>query len=492
MRLGEVVRRVVVLVALGLASAACGTTLHQQSAAIEPTATTAAVGEAGSGGAIGDGGPDSTLPGASGTGTAGGTPSASTVASQGPASGAPSGAGAAVTGQIKLGFLTTATGNASSLGINLGQSFTDRQAVEAVVRALNAQGGIAGRQIAPVFARTDTGSVSWEADYAAACATLTQDNKVQAVLGYSFAFFDSFESCLARANVVHLTTAYGVADAAGMRQYPLLYSLAAPNIDRYLATVLTGAVTTGFVGPKNTVGILRSGCPYDQRAWATTGAPLVKRLGVNVATIEEMSCISGASGAGSVVTQIQSAVLRFRSRGVDTVWVEGPPAIIFSSAAESQGWRPRYLVSSQSGGAALVGNVAAPQLANFHGFGWLPTVDVLPPQQPARNATQQRCLALLRSQGLSPTQHADFGTAFGACDALFVYESALRVTRGNSDPSAVVPAIDRLGAGQPSAYTYGGLFRFGGLHDNPAAARPWAWDGGCSCFTYIGQAYGMP
>lgn len=508
----------VALVASAGLAAACGTTLHDD-LATAPAGSEAAVDGADTGtgstpGATGSGGPGpgagaggsgSSIPGTGGSsgGGTGGSPAdggAGSGSGAAPGGGAGSDAGAggggpagpAVTDPITLGFLTTEASNAGSLGIDLGQSFSGREALEAMVRALNADGGIAGRPITPVFARTDTASVSWEADYAAACATLTQDRHVDAVLGYSFAFFDSFESCLTEAGVVHVTTGYTVADEAGMAHYPLLYGLAALTHDRYWRTVLGGAVSSGYLTPANTVGILRASCPYDRRAWERTGSAVAAELGVVIGTVEELNCISGASGAGSVVTQIQSAVLRFRSRGVDTVMVEGPATIIFATAAESQGWRPRYLLSSLSGGSAMVGNVPDAQLVNFHGFGWLPSVDVRAPQQPPPNAAQERCLEVLASQGLRPSSSGDYGTAYGTCDAFFLYEAALRATNGNSDPGAIAAAIDALGDDYQSAYTLDGRTRFGGRHDAPALARPWAWDGGCGCFTYVGDAYELP
>jgi ABC-type branched-subunit amino acid transport system substrate-binding protein len=477
---------VTVATALAVAgvTTACGTTLHrgletaqQQAGATNGTATSIADGaspdEVGSSGE----------PGAAGSGTA-------TTAAAGKGS-ASTPTGPADTSPITLGFLTTETGNAGALGVSTGQAFTHRQVTDALVKALNAQGGIAGRQIRPVVARTDTASVSWETDFAAACASFTQDNDVAAVLGYAFAFFDSFESCLSRAGVTHLSTSYAAQDAKGLAQYPHLYLLATPSLERYWRTAFQGAVGSGFLTPSNTVGVMRSGCAADRRAWEDTAVPLAKELKINVAISEEVACINGSAGTGSVITQLQSAVLRFRARGVDTVMVEGPPAIIFTSAAESQGWHPRYLATSESGGAALTGNVVPGQIVNIQGFGWLPSLDVLPANQPARPAAQQRCLDLLKAQGLVPTQHGDYTAAFLTCDAVFLYEAALKATNGNSDATAISAAIDAMGDRYQSAVTLDGRTRFGGRHDAPALARPWAWNTGCGCFQYTGSAYGI-
>jgi ABC-type branched-subunit amino acid transport system substrate-binding protein len=473
-----------VAAALGLAAgtSACGTTLHRGAAAQAGQQTTGTMGT-GTVDGTGEVAPGGTVPG----GAAATDPTATTLASgsvagpKGPADKSP----------ISIGFLLTETGNAGSLGVSTGQAFTHRQVVEAIVKAVNAQGGIAGRQIKPVLARTDTASVNWETDFAAACATFTQDNEVAAVLGYAFAFFDSFESCLSRSNVVHLSTSYATLDQRALSQYPLLYLLGTLTGERYYRTAFQGAVASGFITPSNTLGVIRGGCPVDRRAWEESGAPLAKQLKINVGVVEELSCINGSAGTGGVITQLQSAVLRFRSRGVDTVMVEGPPMIIFSSAAESQGWHPRYLATSESGGAALTGNIVPGQIVNVHGFGWLPTLDVLPVNGPPRPAAQQRCLDLLKSQGLVPTQHGDFTAALQTCDAVFLYEAALKATNGSSDPKAIAAAVDAMGDRYQSSFTLEGRTRFGGRHDAPALARPWAWETGCSCFRYTGTAYGI-
>lgn len=468
--------------AVALTSAGCGTTLHRSNGQVVAGSKTGQVSSA------------TTLPliAADGSVTPGATtPGGAAIPGAQQPGTATTQPLTAKTGPISLGFLLTETGNAGSLGISTGQAFTHRQVTEALVKAMNAKGGIAGRQIKAVLASTDTASVSWETDFAAACASFTQDNKVTAVLGYAFVFFDSFESCLSRAGVVHLSTTYNASDDAGLAQYPLLYALAVPTWDRYYRVAFQGAVSSGFMKPSNALGVIRGGCPSDRRAWERTAVPLAKALKINIAAEEELACITGASGAGGAVTQIQSAVLRFRSRGVDTVMVEGPPAIIFSSAAESQGWRPRYLATSESGGAALTGNVAPEQLRNFHGFGWLPSLDVLPVNGPARNAAQLRCLDLLKSQGLNPTQHGDFTAAFATCDAVFLYEAALTATKGNDAPTQVAATIDAMGTRYQSAFTHGGQTRFGGRHDAPAQAQPWAWNDSCGCFKYILAPYAI-
>ena len=147
---------------LGLAS--CGTTLH------DPVAVSGTSGGGNDTAALDAGDTPDVTPGVTTPDAASGAPGG--VARNGGGATAPGTrpVGGANTSPISIGFVVTETGNASSLGINVGQTFSHRQAVEALVRALNAQGGLAGRKIQPVIDATDTASVSWEADYASSCA----------------------------------------------------------------------------------------------------------------------------------------------------------------------------------------------------------------------------------------------------------------------------------------------------------------------------------
>lgn len=474
--------RAAVGLAAAFALAACGTTLHDPREVTGPAT-------ADPGGGVASApldGTGTTLVGG-GSGPATGVGGAASPGGGATATTAPGARGPANTDPISIGFLVTETGNAGQFGVSVGQSFSHRQIVDALVASMNAQGGLAGRKIQPVIDAQDTASISWESDFATACAAMTQDNHVAAVLGYAFAFFPSFEACLAKAGISHITSAYNISDAAGFNQFPNLFSTAAPVLDRYFPTVIGGAVKYGHLTKGSKLGVVIPECAPESRAWAGAGAATAKQLGITT-YVEKVSCPSGSAGVSSVVTQLQSAALKLRSNGVDVVSVEGPALLIFAASAESQGWRPTYLASSLSGGGALAGNMPAAQAANVKGIGWLPGIDVSPSRQPPRSPSQQRCLDLLRKGGLTPSQYNDFIATYITCDALFLYEAALKATNGSSDAAKVTAAIEALGDGYQSPSALDGHSRYGrGRHDGPSFARPFAWDAGCKCFAYTSE-----
>jgi hypothetical protein len=162
---------------------------------------------------------------------------------------------------------------------------------------------------------------------------------------------------------------------------------------------------------------------------------------------------------------------------------------VFAEDAESQHWHPSYLMTVA--GAAFEGNVPDDQLANFHGFGAIPSADVDPQHQPyAWNASEKRCLAMLASQGLKPKGYNDYFEAFTTCDGLFLYASALAADGGQTTAGPVVTALSSVVGKTLLSSTYDGVGRFDATqHGGPAEWRQWGWTTSCSCFQYVGAAH---
>ena len=396
---------------------------------------------------------------------------------------------AAANRPIELGFVRTGVSNAAAFGASIGNTITEADVDAALVAAFNDGGGIAGHPIVPVYADTDTGSASWDADYAAACAKFTQDHHVAAVLGYVFAHEPAFESCLSQKGVPHLSTTTAVPDTAELVKYPLLFALSTPRMERRSIEKIDGGLATGILTKTSRLGIMTDSCPGTQKAWTGTTRPYIEAKGLTIASVFELGCAHGAGDVSTEAGQAGNLILQFRTAGVDRVLFmavsEGPPTFVVANAAEAQGWHPLYVLSSLAGTAVLAGQIPPDQAANVHEYGWLPMLDVNPPQWPPTNATQQRCISMLKKKGINPSSAADYSYAFNVCDAMFVYEAALKATAGSTDGPSVVAAVEALGSSYVSAMMLDGRSKFThSQHDAPYLARYVAWDGGCSCFTY--------
>ncbi len=487
-------RLVVLLVALAL-TAGCGSTVQVRGQATVggdqlgadlgspagPGATTAPTGD----GTLIGAGPTAgvAIPGATTAPTGG--------AVAGPVATGTGGPAAATHQPIQIGFITTSVGNASSLGVNAGQSYSDQSMWTALVTDYNLHGGLAGHAIKPVYGATDTASTNWESNFSQVCSTFTQDNKVKAVIGYIFVFIKSFESCLAKARVPHLYGGYQPGDVTDQRQYPTLISSTHPSVDAHNLTPLVGALASGRLTKKTKLGILQDDCGDGARAYSRTLEPWLKKNGINYQTVM-MGCAQGSGDASSAAASISSAELRFASAGVDMVYAKDVALLVFMTNAQSQGYQPEYITSLA--GAALEVNAPAKQMEHLHGYGWMPAVDVNAQHQPYPQTAQQKtCLGRLTKHGLRPAQYNDFMAAYVACDGLELYARALERTGGVTEPASIVSAVTASLPGFSAAAVYGGtMVARQNQRGGATTYREWGWTGSCRCTTYRGPTRPIP
>ena len=369
------VRYVGALAALALA-AACGSTV--------PSASRTGLTPEGALGVTTPGGAGPDLGGSSGSATGGtssgalvgGTTGAATTTG-GPVTVAPdpgttTGAFGGPRRAVKVGILLTKVGQADALGLSVGNTFSERQFDDAVIAGINKHGGLHGHKVVPVYAGTDTASTSWESDYSAACSTFTQDNRVDAVLGSSFAYFASFESCLAKAGVPHLSNTSNVADNAELGRFPLLRNLIVPTIDKRSIAKLQGAMTAGFLTPASKLGVITDSCPGTQRAWNDVVKPFLAQHRITVASTADEGCADGYNGSFSAAgAAVSNAILTFRSSGVDRITFvtvsESGTMIAMSAGATSQRYYPGWILSSLAGTSLLASQAPADEMAPLPG-----------------------------------------------------------------------------------------------------------------------------
>jgi hypothetical protein len=393
---------------------------------------------------------------------------------------------------IEIGYLNTGISNAASFGVGTGMSASPQAVFQDLVKYLNSHGGLDGRKIVPVVAQTDTADASWSADYQAACQTFTQDHHVAAVVGYSFAYIPTFEACLAKARVPHITGGYATGDTETFRQYPDLVSTTGITDDRRYLVQVKSAVQQGLLKAGDKLGILIDSCIEETRAYNSVVAPYLKAQRL-VPVLEKESCAQGASDDAAVIAQIQTAVLKFRSQGVNRIVTEGPPVLVFALEAQAQGWHPLYLLTSASGGASLQGTIPPQQEANIHGAGWMPEVDVAVAHQPSKTAPERRCLAMLKAVGFVPRQYNDFLDAYTTCDGFSLYETALERDGNSTGATQIVSAIEGLGTSWHGASMVDGATSFSATKRDAASEyRPWGWVASCRCFAYTGAARPLP
>jgi hypothetical protein len=481
---------------LVLLATACGSTVQ-----VRGTATQVNDGLS-SGGGLTTQGPATSGPGtgqvggATGGGTTGGSTGTTVTATAGPTQSGGANPSVGATGQrittpIEIGYLgSTSPANVSAaLGGSGGTQETPQEAFAYLVRALNAKGGLAGRQIKAVTSFIDPASGNYETLAEAACAKFTQDNHVAAVIAAEdFYYSENFSSCLSKVKVPEIQAITGGVDASTMAKYPLLYSVAAPTIERRFTAMIKGLAASGFLTPANRVGIVIEDCPYNLRAYDRVVGPALKAHGLNV-TKATISCVHGFGDAAGAIVSFQNKVLPFASAGVDRVifmsGFEGIGLQYFEQQAKQQRYTPMYALTSTANIGENNGKLPADALQRMKGIGWQPLLDslaLLP-----NSAATQRCRALFKGY-IPAASRSNNRYNEMLCELFFSYEAMLKASNGHTDPASIQAAAAGLGTSYVSPLALTGATRYGpGRKDAPTMFAPFGYLSACQCMGYTGS-----
>ena len=436
--------------------------------------------------------------GAFGAGGGGGSvPAGSTVsAGSGSGAGGSSSAGlgsAAHPKSISIGLLAADyTKLVASVG---GSDPGDPQAANrALVKALNGHGGLAGRQIQPVYYTIDGTQADYSSQEQAACATFTQDHHVEAVVGGGGD--STLYACLLKAGVPILEGGPSEAlDETEWRNYPNVFNPPGLAVDRQGLAFMQQSIQTGWLTAKHKLGVIHPGCAWGQRSYDHVVVPAARSHGI---AVEDHSLGCPADGAGSLgpsSSEIQSAVLQFRNDGVDRVMIlagnlDAASYVLFTKNADSQHWYPGYIVGSNAVAEGWVtgGVVSTDQAANTREIGWVPIVDV---GNPTLTAQARACDALVEAGGAPKASPP--GVYGPACDSMLALRAALVRSGGVGGLSALRPALEGLGTSYVGAANINGAIRLAAdRHDGVHLVAMSAFQASCNCFHYMTKAEDIP
>lgn len=392
---------------------------------------------------------------------------------------------------LALGILVTKCSNCDLIGF-AQSAHSDQQIWTALIRDVNASGGLEGRQIDPVFATVDTNETNWGTMFQTVCATFTQDNHVAAVLGASFVYSEQLATCLKHKSVpwLNAVTTVGLnGDEAVLRDFPY-YLTGMPSDSVVTLAAVESAIADGWLTTKTRLGVVRDNCPSNMRAWNQTVKPYLDSHGIQVVDDQVGPCVNGSSDQGAASSFAQSAELHMRANNVDTVLGFSIALVLFMTNAESQHWNPKYLTA----GAVAAAEGLAPngQLANLHSAGWTPYADVNSAYRPALGAEQNSCIGKLKRGGLTGLVDSEYNQYFTACSGLEPYKRALALSHGQTSLQAMTAAIDRLGR-IPSPVLLESVADFGaGRHAAAVSYRSITFAQSCTCFVYSGPKRPLP
>lgn len=387
--------------------------------------------------------------------------------------------------EISIGYLTWKDVSRAGAAIGYAVDFGDEERIaQAIADDLNARGGIAGRKVKLVFydyATTDDGAAADQA----ACTKFTEDQRVFAVIAVTGPASEVLPQCLHDNQVTLIANDNIPYPRYWFEQWaPFIYSTANPMTERLAPVWLQRSDAVGYFESWDTaagapgvapvkVGVIRADAPSGEAFRDAVAAGLAP-LGRGVEADFALGDAFDAAG-------MNSAVLQFRSAGITHVIVESLFLVLFPQAAESQGYRPRYTVTT--GNAPLLVQSATPaqQLRGAVGVGYFPSYDVAGPEDPGDPSPYAaHCREIQRAAGNDPEQRESWNLQSKACDGFALIAEAARLeglhTRTIADGAARITSLPPAGAFSIS---------FGpGRQDGPGAVRDTAYDLECECFVF--------
>jgi hypothetical protein len=251
--------------------------------------------------------------------------------------------------------------------------------------------------------------------------------------------------------------------------------------DQAIETLVDDLVKRGWLTPASKIGILANDGPDGH---ATVNGPLTAVLrshGLKAASTVFVNPNTGDGGS----SQSSSAVLRFRSDGVDKVIPVMYSPLYFMIAAENQGYRPAYaMVSAQGPGALIEGLAPANQLKNAAGIGWNPYLDIGKGKKPGPVTPRTTlCFQLMRNAGQAASSALVQGFQTQVCDMLFYLKDL--ADRKPSMPADILTS-GRLALGKSFVSPATWRVDVSTRTDGVAGYRPLAYLDDCQCFQYTG------
>lgn len=372
-------------------------------------------------------------------------------------------------------YIDGADALASNLGIT-GLSTGDAMAqARAVVAHLNAQGGLAGRPIELHEGRMSAASsANAEGAYAAACTSLTEDQRVRYVVSY-VNLNESRLACYAKHGVTVLDDQSAVVDSGGARYAATFAGPGELALGRAAQELVDALWRRGWLTASSKVGTLVPD--------TTDGAEIETRYLVPALARHGVAPAVRLRSTGPDPANQNANVLKLRSAGVDRVIPMDQSPLFLMNAAESQGYRPAYAVNSGFGPGALL-ETAAPkaQLKDAAGIGWSKFLDIGAGRKPGPvSSNETLCFTLMRKAG----QQSSSGTtqAFEAalCNVLMYLKAA---TDRYGLAADLLSAVRSRGLPFPPADAYA-IRMQPGRADGVSAYRDLAFDSGCGCFQYV-------
>jgi hypothetical protein len=366
---------------------------------------------------------------------------------------------------------------------------------EAVIKYINAHGGIAHRKINPIWYKQsvyDSASTTQQG----MCSTWTQDNKVFVME----AGLPILDQCAANAHVVAIDAGRLIEETSAQnRKFPQVVNISSFNIDHSMAVTVNGLAKQGYFANGAKVGIVTWDDPYYRYGISTGANPALARLGLKNVPVEYVAVPQSYGDLGATSSSAGSAVLKFRNSFIDHVIVLDGPAGVASGAilwlewaqqANSQQYYPRHGLNSTSGFNALASDIPQKEMENSIGIGWFPSLEETSTDwaNTPLSADAKLCLQIMKDAGQQQSGANAQAIQFAICDEMFLLKQVLDPITGPLNQQTALAAINALGTRYKPMLTFG-LDITAQRHDGAYLVRNMAFQDSCTCYRYTSQPY---
>lgn len=383
--------------------------------------------------------------------------------------------------QVRIGFSYNAFGPGNATAAPGHSTNPAVTGVTALVDYLNANGGIAGRQIVPVWHRYQLDSSTPDTEDQALCTDFTQDRPVFISTAGNTKLT---EQCFADAGIPQVVIAADASQST-FDDDPYLVSTPQLNLTRTVDAEVQVLSSRGTLTPRAKIGLLAFDSPENNAAVQDGLKPALDEHGMSLAKEVYITKPTTPSEVADTLAQVSNSVLKFRSAGVDwVIFLGASPQFMID--AEKQQYRPNYVLSTWDYPADLVSNgVPKAQLAQIVGIGWSPLIDVSH-QTGAAAPGQVKCLDIMSGQHVTAKSADDQATLVRICDQLFLIKQAMESAAKPISGDTVTTALEQLGTTFQPASTWQVDYREG-QRDGVSAVRYLHYVSGCACFEYDGN-----
>lgn len=365
----------------------------------------------------------------------------------------------------------------------------------AMVAYINSHGGVDHRKLKMVYYQYNSETDSSTQVQQGSCSDWTQDNKTFIVESGQ----PIWDQCAASEGAVGLYQTFLAETGPVMQQYPDDIDQDGFTIDRGDKVTIEGLAKQGYFSSGAKVGIA-TWDESDYHYGITDGVdPALNALGIHNVPVEYITVPESYGDLGSTSSSVASAVLKFRSEGIDHVILLDGPAGINSAGilvlewmqqANSQEYYPKYGENSTSGFTGLAGDLPEKEMVGSVGVAWLPAEDLSTSDYDAlpQSANQKTCTQVMSAAGESPQSSNQQAVEFGICDQFFFLQEVLSKVTGPLNERSALAAIDNVGSSFDDLTTFG-TYLSASQHDGAQLVRNIAFVPSCTCYRYTSQPY---